>query len=174
MRKTGPAAGVLLLIFALFTGSCSGHPVLLLTLNPVPGAASNIQVTLIHDGKTGVASFERDNTNHYVSSGANAMPSMGSVSPSTVQLALDLPAKTSGKMDIRVAVTQPSLAGPGPGMPDMGPPPGDMGAPDMGGPPAMMGMPQVVAVACDTVDIQPGLDTETIKLVPPSKDCTGM
>lgn len=99
------------LVLAATLSRCGGGaPVLLLMLNQVDDKTMHLRIVVAQGARSGTLEFGKNLSNQFVASSVMMMPSQ-LPTPSTLDLAVDLPEGTSGT--VSVSVTLDSVSGPG-------------------------------------------------------------
>lgn len=99
-----------LVLFGTLSRCGGGAPVLLLKLDQVDDKAMHVRVVVSQGARSGTLEFGKNLSNQFVASSVMMMPSQ-LPTPSALDLAVDLPAGTSGR--VSVSVTLDSADGPG-------------------------------------------------------------
>lgn len=110
--------GLVALSLACMTAAGCGNDLssVLVQVSSIPPNTVRLNAAVSASGKSATVIFERDSSNRFVVSSAMLMPPMA-MAPSSVQLAFDLPAGTTGNVVIRFTVEtaeMPMTGGPPP------------------------------------------------------------
>lgn len=132
MKRLARMLLLLLLPLCGAAGCGSTLPTVLLDIMGIPDMTGRITAVVMNSGRTSTTALYRDSTNSY-STAFSGMPPM-LPSPGNIQMAFDLPEKTTGLVKITLSF-------------DTAPPP-MMGMP--------MGMLTTTHVGCASADVSPG------------------
>ncbi len=101
---------VTLAVSALLCVGCgSGLSSILVQVSAIPANAVRLNAIITANGKTSTVAMERDSGNRFIVSSAMLMPPM-QPAPNSTQLALDLPAGTSGPVVVRFTIESADLS----------------------------------------------------------------